>query len=102
VAAFDKTAFSLATNAISPPVKTQFGYHIIQALSPVRPARTTPLKDVKASISQQLLQQTKNTAMTKWVDDTKKSYCSGSKVRYAIGFKPNPDPCATPAKTTTT
>ncbi|HEV3404857.1 MAG TPA: peptidylprolyl isomerase [Gaiellaceae bacterium] len=102
VPAFDKTAFSLATNAISQPVKTQFGYHIIQALSPVRPARTTPLKDVKASISQQLLQQTKNTAMTKWVNDTKKSYCSGSKVRYAIGFKPNPDPCATPAKTTTT
>ena len=102
VPAFDQAAFTLATNAISTPIKTQFGYHIIQALSPVRPAKTTPLKDVKASISQQLLQQTKNTAMTKWVDDTKKSYCSGSKVRFAIGYSPKPDPCVKPAKTTTT
>jgi len=66
----------------------------------VRPAKTTPLKDVKASIQQQLLQQKKNAAMTKWVDDTKKSYCSDSKVRYAVGFTPSPDPCAKPASTT--
>jgi parvulin-like peptidyl-prolyl isomerase len=102
VPAFDQAAFTLPTRAISTPIKTQFGYHIIQPLSDVRPAKTTPLKDVKASIQQQLLQQKKNAAMTKWVDDTKKSYCSGSKVRYAVGFTPNPDPCAKPAKTTTT
>jgi parvulin-like peptidyl-prolyl isomerase len=99
---FDQQAFALATNAISAPVKTQFGYHIIQPLSDVRPAKTTPLKDVKSSISQQLLQTRKNDAMTKWVADTKKSYCSGSQLRYAVGFTPSPDPCAKPAKTTTT
>src|SRR5437762_919196 len=86
VPAFDQAAFTLPTKAISTPVKTQFGYHIIQPLSDVRPAKTTPLKDVKASIEQQLLQQKKNAAMTKWVDDTKKSYCKDSKVRYAPGF----------------
>jgi len=102
VPAFDKAAFSLATNAISTPVKTQFGYHIIQPLSDVRPAKTTPLKDVKASIEQQLLQQKKNAAMTKWVDDTKKTYCKGTKVRYAAGFNPSPDPCASKSQTTTT
>ena len=102
VPAFDQAAFTLPTKAISTPIHTQFGYHIIQPLSDVRPAKTTPLKDVKASIQQQLLQQKKNSAMTKWVDDTKKSYCSGSKVRYAAGFTPSPDPCAKPAQTTTT
>lgn len=102
VPAFDTAAFTLPTNAISTPIHTQFGYHIIQPLSDVRPAKTTPLKDVKASIQQQLLQQKKNAAMTKWVDDTKKSYCSGNKLRYAVGFTPSPDPCAKPAKTTTT
>jgi foldase protein PrsA len=100
VPAFDQAAFTLPTKAISTPIKTQFGYHIIQPLSDVRPAKTTPLKDVKASIQQQLLQQKKNAAMTKWVDDTKKSYCSGSKVRYAAGFTPSPDPCAKTSTTT--
>ena len=32
VAPFDQTAFLLAKNAISKPVKTEFGYHIIQPL----------------------------------------------------------------------
>ena len=39
---------------------TQYGWHIIQALSAVKPAKTTPLTTVKASIKQQLL-QTKQT-----------------------------------------
>ena len=30
VPAFDKVAFSVPVNAISPPVKSPFGYHIIQ------------------------------------------------------------------------
>jgi parvulin-like peptidyl-prolyl isomerase len=88
VAPFDKTAFALKKGDISPPVKTEFGYHIIQALSEVKPAKTTPLKDVKESIRQQLLQTKKNEAMTKWVDDLKKDY--EDKVTYAVGFDPPP------------
>src|SRR5207247_1304506 len=33
VAEFDKTAFDLKTGELSPPIHTQYGYHIIQALT---------------------------------------------------------------------
>ena len=88
VAPFDRTAFLLKKGVISRPVKTEFGYHIIEALSDVKPAKTTPLKDVQESIRQQLLQTKKNEAMTKWVDDLKKDY--EDKVTYAVGFNPPP------------
>lgn len=95
VAPFDQSAFQLKKNDISKPVKTEFGYHIIQPLSDVKAAKVTPLKDVKESIRQQLQQTKKNEAMTKWVDELKKDY--KDKVSYATGFSPPPD-----AKSTTT
>lgn len=91
---FDKTAFSLKTGQTSQPVHTQYGYHIIQALSAVKAASTTSLDKVRASIRQQLEQQKKNDEITKWLEDTKKSYCGG-KIKYQIGYQPNPDPCST-------
>src|SRR5919198_3035896 len=66
-APFDQTAFLLDKGQVSRPVKTQYGWHIIQALSEVKPARTTPLKDVKDAIKNQLEGQRKRDAMTKWV-----------------------------------
>jgi parvulin-like peptidyl-prolyl isomerase len=95
VAPFDKKAFELKNDEISAPVKTEFGFHIIQALSATKPAKVTPLKDVKDSIKQQLEQTKKNEAMTKWVDELKKEY--EDKVSYAVGFNPPP-----PATGTTT
>jgi parvulin-like peptidyl-prolyl isomerase len=98
---FDKTAFSLKTGQISQPVHTQYGYHIIQALSGVKTATKTKLADVRASIKQQLEQQKKNDKITKWLEDTKKSYCNG-KIKYQIGYQPSPDPCATLTGSTST
>jgi parvulin-like peptidyl-prolyl isomerase len=98
---FDKTAFSLKTGQISQPVHTQYGYHIIQALSAVKAATTTTLDKVKGSIRQQLEQQKKNDEITKWLENTKKSYCGG-KIKYQVGYQPNPDPCATLTGNTTT
>ncbi len=91
---FDKTAFALKTGQLAPPVHTQYGYHIIQALSDIRPAKTTSLDKVKSSIRQQLEQQKKQDEMTKWVDDLKKKFCGGSRIKYQVGYTPNPDPCA--------
>src|SRR5712691_5549889 len=83
---FDKAAFGLKKNEISPPVHTQYGWHIIQALSAVRPATTKPLKDVKETIRQNQLQQKKTDTFQKWLDGLKKKYAK--KVRYQAGYVP--------------
>jgi len=101
VPAFDKTAFSLKKGELSPPIHTQYGYHIIQARSDVKAAKTTSLSKVESSIKQQLEQQQKNDVMTKWVDKKKASFCK-SGIKYQIGYQPSPDPCATLTGTTTT
>jgi len=97
---FDKTAFALKKGELSKPVHTQYGYHIIQALSAVKPAQKTPLSKVQQSIKLQLEQQRKNEVMTKWVEDKKKHYCK-SGIKYQVGYEPNPDPCASVSGATT-
>jgi foldase protein PrsA len=89
VAPFDRTAFLLKKNEISKPVKTEFGFHIIQPLGETEAAKVTPLKEVQASIRQQLAQTKKNEAMTKWVEELKQDY--EDKVSYAAGFNPPPE-----------
>jgi foldase protein PrsA len=101
VPAFDKTAFTLKTGQLSQPIHTQYGYHIIEALSAIKAAKTTSLSKVESSIKQQLEQQRKNEAMTKWVETKRKSYCK-SGIKYQVGYQPNPDPCATVTGATTT
>jgi parvulin-like peptidyl-prolyl isomerase len=86
VAPFDQTAFLMRVGQISRPVKTQYGFHVIQAIGEIKPAKTTPLKDVKNAIRQQLLQTKKNDRMNKWVQETKKEY--REKIRYQVGFAP--------------
>jgi len=100
VAPFDKVAFALKTREISDPVKTEFGFHIIQALTGVKKATTTPLKEVEDSIRQQLLQGKKNETMTSWVEDLKADY--DDKVAYAVGFSPPPAATGTTGTTGTT
>ena len=98
VAPFDKAAFSLDTNELSQPVKTQFGYHLIQPLADVKAGSVTPFAQVKDQIRTQLESETKNTAVTKWVADVEKEY--KGKVQYAAGFEP-PDTSTTTGETTT-
>ena len=47
---FDKVSFELEKGELSKPVKTQYGYHVIEAVSDVRKATTTSLDKVRASI----------------------------------------------------
>jgi len=98
VAPFDKAAFSLKTNQLSQPIKTQFGYHIIQPLAAIKQGSVTPFAQVKAQIRTQLDSEKKNEAVNKWVADVEKEY--KGKVQYAPGFEP-PDTSTTTGETTT-
>ena len=93
---FDKKAFELKRDEISRPVKTQYGFHVIQALSAVKAKRQTPFAQVKAAIKQQLLSQKQTEAQRKFLDGLKEEY--KSKIRYAKGYEP---PATTTAATTT-
>jgi foldase protein PrsA len=95
VAPFDKIAFSLKTNELSAPVHTTYGWHIIQALSDVKPATQQPLKEVEAAIRTQLLQTKKTAVINKWVDGVTKEFAK--EIAYQTGYTP----IATGAVTTT-
>jgi parvulin-like peptidyl-prolyl isomerase len=92
---FDKVAFAQPTKQVHAPIhNAQYGWFIIEPLANVKPRSTTPEKQVSAAIKQQLLQQNKNQAMTDWASSLSKSFCSGSKIKYQVGYAPTPDPCA--------
>jgi parvulin-like peptidyl-prolyl isomerase len=94
---FDKVAFALKARQVAQPVKTTYGWHVIQALTPVKKQRVTKLSEVKTAIRQQLLQQKKQEEMRKWVDDTAKDF--ESKTTYQVGYEP---PATTTGALTTT
>ena len=96
---FDKVAFSLKTGEISKPVKTTYGYHVIQALSKVKAGHTTSFAKAADSIRAALLQQKKQQAMTDWAQNLTKKY--KSKVSYATGFAPPEIPSTSSTDTQT-
>lgn len=51
---FENAAFSMTPGTISEPVKTQFGYHLIQ-LEALTPAGNQPLDKVKPQVKEQLI-----------------------------------------------
>lgn len=83
---FDKAAFSLKKGEISQPIKTQFGYHIIEAIGDVKPASTTPLKDVKEQIRQQLLQERRQKEIADWSTDLNEDF--EDEISYQVGYAP--------------
>jgi foldase protein PrsA len=83
---FDKAAFSLKTNEISQPVHSQYGWHIIQAVGPVKPAKVTPLKSVEATIKANILSTRKSAVVQTWLNNLKKEYAK--KVHYQTGYAP--------------
>jgi foldase protein PrsA len=97
---FDKTAFELKEGVVSRPVKTTYGYHLIEALSPVRKEKVTKFGTVRDSIRATLLQEKRTEVMRTWVDELRKKY--EGKVSYSAGFEPPELPAATTDTTTTT
>ncbi|HEX2292099.1 MAG TPA: peptidylprolyl isomerase [Gaiellaceae bacterium] len=83
---FEEMAFGLGNNGISKPVKTQYGWHVIQALGPVKKSQSTPYNQVKEAIRQQLLQENRNKEMEKWVADMRKDL--NGETNYQVGYQP--------------
>ena len=92
---FEKTSFALKTHELSKPVKTQYGYHLIEALADTKPA--TPFEKVRPEVKAALLQQKRNEEIQKWVEDQKSAY--DGKINYAAGYEP---PAVPDAPTDTT
>lgn len=84
VPAFDKVAFKLEPDTISDPVKTQFGWHVIEVTKKT-PAATQSFDKVKEQIRSMLLYQQQATAWQKWLDQAMKD----AGVVYAVGFDPS-------------
>jgi peptidyl-prolyl cis-trans isomerase C len=83
---FDKAAFALKTGDLSKPIKTTYGWHIIEALSAVKPPSTTPLKDVKEQIRQQLLQEKRQKAIADWTKELNNDF--DDQIAYQVGYAP--------------
>jgi foldase protein PrsA len=100
VPTFDKVAFSEKTGVVSQPTKSTYGYHLIEALGPVKPASTRPLnKTLQTSIKTQLEGTAKQKKISDWLTQLKSSLAS--KISYAKGYQPTAATTTTGAGTTT-
>jgi parvulin-like peptidyl-prolyl isomerase len=83
VAEFDQAVFSLALNEISQPIKTVYGYHIIQVTA-INAAKQLSLDEAKSQIQSTLLTQNQKADFQTWLDQTKAEL----HVVYAQGMEP--------------
>ena len=80
---FEDAAFALKVNEISQPVKSQFGYHVIEVTKKTPGSKQT-LEQAKATIEQQLKYQKQSTAWETWLKDA----MAAAGVAYAAGLRP--------------
>lgn len=92
---FEDAVFSLKLNEISEPVKSMYGYHVIQ-VTEISEARQLPLEEVKDQISATLLQEKQGEAWLKWIEDTKTELG----VTYREDMQPTTTVSTEPAATT--
>jgi len=80
---FDKVAFSIKPGTVSVPVKTQFGWHVIEVTKKT-PGATKTFDEAKPMIEQQLKLQLQSTAWEDWL----KTATKDAGIVYAAGFDP--------------
>ncbi len=68
VPAFDEKVFSMSEGEISEPVKSRFGYHLIY-LKKKFPARTKSLAEVKSSVTEELVRESKSKEIQAIMDE---------------------------------
>jgi parvulin-like peptidyl-prolyl isomerase len=84
--ALQRYAFSLATGALAPPLHLHDGWHVIKAISPIRPSQAAPLAKVAPEIKELLFRSKGDILMAQWLDQLKWEYAT--KVVYQTGFAP--------------
>jgi foldase protein PrsA len=99
VPTFAKALFALKTGTFSKPVKTIYGWHVILATGPIKPAHTQSLTEASATIEQTLLSGKQQQAISDWVAKARKY--STDNTTYATGFAPPASSTSTVATTTT-
>jgi parvulin-like peptidyl-prolyl isomerase len=83
VAPFANAAFKLKVNTVSDPVKTQYGWHIIEVTGKT-PGTNQTFEQAKATIEQTLKYQQQTSAWDKWLKDAE----AALGIAYATGFDP--------------
>ncbi len=91
---FDEAAFALEVDELSAPVKTPYGWHVIQVTA-VTPEQNQTFDEAKELIKQTLLYQKQATAWDDWL----KKVTEEAEIVYAAGFDPaeltaSPSPAA--------
>jgi parvulin-like peptidyl-prolyl isomerase len=69
---FDKAAFALKTGEVSKPVKTSYGWHVIQARSDINKETKKKFDDVKKDIKKQLKGEQEGERYQEWTTDVRK------------------------------
>ncbi len=80
---FEEAAFALEIGEVSAPVKSQFGWHVIEVTKKT-PGSTQSFEEAKATIEQQLKFQEQATAWEDWLKQAKED----ADVVYAPGYDP--------------
>jgi parvulin-like peptidyl-prolyl isomerase len=96
---FEDAAFALKVGTVSAPVKTQFGWHIIEVTKKT-PASSMSLAQATAQIKATLLATQQTTAWDKWL----KTALADAGLKYAAGYDPaslTASPSASPSPSAT-
>jgi foldase protein PrsA len=84
VSAVDKAAFSLRKSVLSQPIKTQFGWHIIQVTA-ASAARKVTFAQAASKLKQTLLSQARQAAWKAWLAKA----AASTEITYAAGYDPS-------------
>ena len=89
---FDESVFSLAKDEISQPIKTSYGYHIIQ-VTEITEAKQYTLDEVKEDITSNLVNEKKGEVWQEWLDSIR--------TKLGVIFKAGMEPTTTTTAATT-